>query len=132
MPLQPDTPDLRFCKSVSDFCEVCEKCASQCPSQSIPYSNNRTWFGETRSNNPGVKKWYINPETCYNFWIENGSECSNCIRSCPYHKENNTLHKFILWLTQNVPILNKIIVRMDDLAGFGKQKNPLSYIRRFD
>ena len=132
MPLISDTPDLDFCRSVTRFCEVCEKCATTCPSQSIPYGSERTWNGKTRSNNPGVQKWYINPETCYNFWIENGSECSNCIRSCPYNKENGYLHKFILWLTQHMPWLNRIIVRMDDLVGYGKQKPPLAYLRQFD
>ncbi|MFW9978841.1 MAG: reductive dehalogenase [Candidatus Thorarchaeota archaeon] len=132
MPLHPDAPDMKFCESVTSFCRVCEKCATSCPSQSIPYGNALTWEGVTRSNNPGAKKWYINPETCYNFWIENGSECSNCIRSCPYNKENSIFHKFIVWLTQNVPWLNRLVVKFDDLAGFGKQKNPLSYLRRFE
>lgn len=131
MPLQPDRPDLKFCESVTRFCEVCEKCAKTCPSQSIPYGPDRTWRGKTRSNNPGVMKWYINPETCYNFWVENGSECSNCIRSCPYNKENDLFHRFIVWLTENAPWLNRIIVQMDDLVGYGKQKEPKSYMKRF-
>ncbi len=130
MPLEYDEPDMKFCKSIIEFCKVCEKCASTCPSQSIPYGERQTWKGETRSNNPGVKKWYINPETCYNFWIENGSECSNCIRSCPYNKPNNVFHRFIVWITVNLPWLDKVIVKMDDLFGFGRQKNPLSYLAK--
>jgi reductive dehalogenase len=129
MPLDVDKPDKKFCESVTRFCEVCEKCADTCPSQSIPYGKELTWKGETRSNIPGVKKWYINPETCYNFWVENGSECSNCIRSCPYNKKNNFMHRFIVWLTMNFSWMHRIILKMDDLVGYGKQKDPLKYLK---
>ncbi len=131
VPLIPDKPDFAFCKSVIRFCEVCEKCAQTCPSQSIPFGKERSWDGETKSNNPGIKKWYINPETCYNFWIENGSECSNCIRSCPYNKPNNFLHKMVLWIVQHMPWMNRLILKMDDVVGYGKQKNPLKYLQKF-
>ncbi|MHA1740564.1 MAG: reductive dehalogenase, partial [Candidatus Thorarchaeota archaeon] len=63
-----------------------------------------------------------NPETCYGFWMQNGADCSNCIRSCPYNKPNNFLHRFVLWFTQNAPWLNRLVVKMDDLAGFGRQR----------
>ena len=91
-----------------------------------------TWKGETRSNIPGVKKWYVNPETCYNFWVENGSECSNCIRSCPYNKKNSFFHRFIVWVTMNLPWMNRIILKMDDLMGYGKQKDPQKYLKSLE
>jgi reductive dehalogenase len=132
MPLSTDYPDKKFCESVTRFCSVCEKCVITCPSQSIPYGKHRTWEGATRLNIPGVHKWYINPETCYNFWIENGSECSNCIRSCPYNKKNNFFQRFIVWATMNLPLLNRLVVKMDDLMGYGKQKNPLKYLKSIE
>ena len=122
MPLIADSPDTGFCKSVIRFCETCEKCARSCPSQSIPYGKEQTWEGKTISNNSGIKKWYVNVETCYGFWIENGSECSNCIRSCPYNKKNGILHRIVLWIVQYLPFLNRLIVRIDDFIGYGKQK----------
>ncbi len=131
MPLTPDTPDLKFARSVTRFCEVCEKCAYTCPSQSIAYGKERTWAGKTKSNNPGAKKWYINPESCYNFWMMNGADCSNCLRSCPYNKQNNFFHRFIIWLTMNVPWLDRLIVKMDDIAGFGKQRGSSAFWRKF-
>ena len=124
MPLVPDGPDLAFCDSVIEFCKICKKCAETCPSQSIPYDTEQTWQGKTKSNNPGIKKWYVNVETCYGFWVENGNECSNCIRSCPYNKPNNILHKMVLWTTQHMPWLNRLVIKMDDLFGYGRQKNP--------
>jgi len=132
MPLEPDQPDTKFAQSVIRFCEVCEKCAVHCPSQSIPFGPERSIRGKTKSNNPGVKKWYINPETCYGFWIENGSECSNCLRSCPYNKEDGILHRVILWIVENVPWMNRLIVKMDDIVGYGKQKAPSAPWKKYD
>jgi hypothetical protein len=82
------------------------------------------WTGATKSNNPGVKKWFVNPETCYGFWIENGSDCSNCIRSCPYTKKDGLLHRMILWGVRYFPWLNRLVLKFDDLIGYGKQKKP--------
>ncbi len=124
MPLLPDSPDLDFCNSVTRFCEVCEKCAENCPSQSIPNGKDRTWHGGSRSNNPGVKKWYVDVESCYGFWVQNGAECSNCIRSCPYDKRDGPTLRILLWLTRHVPRLNSLVVKLDNLLGYGKQRLP--------
>jgi reductive dehalogenase len=122
MPLNIDQLDYDFCKSVIRFCEDCEKCAEHCPNQCIPFGKERTWNGETKSNNPGILKWYVNVESCYGFWIENGSDCSNCIRSCPYNKKGLKLRSLV-WFTKHMPWLNKLLVKIDDIFGGGKQKN---------
>ncbi|MGD9395679.1 MAG: reductive dehalogenase [Candidatus Thorarchaeota archaeon] len=131
MPLQRDYPDEGFCKSVIRFCETCEKCATTCPSQSIPYGKEQTWEGATISNNSGIKKWFVEVESCYGFWVENGSDCSNCIRSCPYNKKDGIFHRTILWFVQHTPWLNRLIVKMDDIAGYGKQKSGTRFWKRF-
>ena len=131
MPLQRDYPDEGFCKSVVRFCETCEKCATTCPSQSIPYGKDQTWEGTTISNNPGVKKWFVDVESCYGFWVENGSDCSNCIRSCPYNKKDGVFHRTIMWFVRHTPWLNRLIVKMDDLAGYGKQKSGDKFWKKF-
>jgi epoxyqueuosine reductase len=131
MPLLVDSPDQDFCSAVVKFCGTCEKCAHNCPSQSIPLGKKQTWRGTTRSNNPGVNKWYVNVETCYGFWIENGAECSNCIRSCPYNKNDGNLHRIILWVIQHLPWFNRLIVKMDDVAGYGKQNNNNKFWRKY-
>jgi reductive dehalogenase len=131
MPLIPDSPDFDFCESVVRFCETCEKCATACPSQSIPFGKERTWEGRTKSNNPGIKKWYVNAETCYGFWVANGSECSNCIRSCPYNKRDGFMHRSVMWFVQHTPWLNRFIVKIDGLIGYGKQKSGEKFWKKF-
>jgi reductive dehalogenase len=120
MPLHHDAPDHDFCESVIQFCEVCEKCAEYCPNQCIPFGKERTWEGETLSNNPCVFKWYVNVESCYAFWIENGADCSNCIRFCPYNKKKGIKLRSLLWLTRHMPWLNKFVVKIDKVFGRGE------------
>jgi epoxyqueuosine reductase len=131
MPLITDSPDQDYCRSVVKFCETCEKCAYNCPSKSVPFGKEQTWNGKTKSNNPGIRKWYVNVETCYGFWIENGSECSNCIRSCPYNKKNGFLHRTILWVIQHFPWFNRLIVKIDDVAGYGKKRDSNRFWRKY-
>lgn len=77
-PLQLDSPKFNR----HDPCEKCRMCAEACPPQAIPYGE-RTIEGVCPSNNPGVLKWHVHAEKCLNFWRVNGTDCSNCIRSCP-------------------------------------------------
>lgn len=82
MPLKFDCP-IDF--GVVDFCQNCLLCAKECPSQSISYGD-RTFEPACVNNNGGVKKWYINGESCLKFWQKNGTSCSNCINVCPFTK----------------------------------------------
>ncbi|MGV9169732.1 MAG: reductive dehalogenase [Promethearchaeia archaeon] len=132
MPLQADQPDYEFCESVIRFCEVCEKCAEHCPSQSIPYGPERTWKGETRSNNPGIFKWYVDVESCYEFWVENGGDCSNCIRSCPYNRELGLQLRIIHWVARHIPQLNRFLVKLDDFLDHGTQQEPEKAWMQYD
>ncbi len=82
MPLNSDHP-IDF--GVVEFCQNCLLCAKECPSQSISYED-RTFEPTCSNNNGGVKKWYINGESCLKYWQENGTSCSNCIKVCPFTK----------------------------------------------
>jgi len=116
MPLVPDSP-IRF--GVTEFCETCKLCADECPSRSIS-TDTRTWEGKSKSNNPGSFKWYIYPESCYDF---NGFSCSNCKMSCPFNKPNNSwLHKAIRGaINMKTKSLDNLMVKFDQASGYGKQ-----------
>jgi epoxyqueuosine reductase len=121
IPLSIDRP-LDF--GVSRFCEVCKKCVDDCPSRAIS-GDAPTAEGPTKSNNGGVVKWYVNAEKCFEFWARNGSECGNCIRVCPWNKDfSHRLHRMTFHVIKNVPALNRAIVFMDDLFGYGKRMSP--------
>lgn len=116
MPLLPDSP-IRF--GVTEFCQACKLCAEHCPSDSISHGPP-TWKGESPSNSNGIYKWYIHPESCYDY---NGFSCSNCKRVCPFSKPNNSwLHRMIRKIieSKNIP-LNNIMVSLDQASGYGDQ-----------
>ena len=60
-------------------------------------------------------------ETCLNFWATNGTDCSNCIRTCPFNKPAGVLHDWVRWGIVNTPWLNNIFLWGDDLFGYGRQ-----------
>ena len=123
MPLIPDQP-IEF--GVWDFCLLCEKCAQKCPSRSIMFGN-ASQKPHNISNREGVMTWHINAETCLNFWATNGTDCSNCIRTCPFNKPAGMLHDWVRWGISHSPWLNKMFLWGDDLMGYGRQGDPVDF-----
>ncbi len=69
---------------VQKTCRNCKKCAEECEVEAISFEDEPTFEPVCKSNNPGVLKWPVDAEKCYEFWIENGADCSTCISVCPY------------------------------------------------
>ena len=82
LPLKYDKPK-DF--GVTEFCKTCFKCAKECEADAISKEKEPTFEVHNISNNKGVLRWAVNAEKCYNYWLENGSECSTCIVVCPYN-----------------------------------------------
>ena len=113
LPLVEDKPiDI----GVHRFCQVCKKCAQYCPSQSIPY-DDPTWESPRNSisNNNGAFKWYVNVETCYEYWVKNSTDCSTCMRVCPYTKPPGIGHDIARFFIKYFPFLNPLWLRLDNL-----------------
>ncbi len=127
MPLKLDKP-IDF--GVTEFCEVCDKCARACPMGAITFVE-RTFEGPSKSNNPGVLKWYSDPEKCYNGWSETGTNCGICLSVCPFSKGPTQqplwTHDVTRWFIENVPAMNPVWASLDDVLGYGKHWDP----RRF-
>ena len=85
LPLVPDRPgdDL----SVLDFCTICEKCAENCPTRSIP-------LGE-RQPLDGAQRWAIDADSCFRYWNAVGTDCGRCMTVCPYSHPDNTAHNLV-------------------------------------
>ena len=82
LPLEVDKP-IDF--GVTQFCKKCKLCAEVCEVGAISKETEPSFQIACRSNNPGALKWYVNGELCYQFWCENGTDCSTCIAVCPYN-----------------------------------------------
>lgn len=94
LPLVPDKP-LTF--GVTDFCKQCKLCAKACEVGAISMEEKPSFQPACKSNNPGVLKWYVDSEKCYEFWCDNGTDCSTCIAVCPYNKRSKNLSVEGFW-----------------------------------
>ncbi len=118
MPLVPDEP-IEF--GVWEFCRVCKKCALHCPSHSIE-KGDATGKIHNISNRPGVLKWNINAETCLAWWAVNGTDCSNCIRICPFNKPGGVFHDLVRFGIKRFKSLHSLFLWGDNFMGYGKRK----------
>ncbi len=115
MPMKVDNP-INF--GVTEFCRVCKKCAKSCPSQSIPYETDPSWespWDICSNNSGGTYKWYVNVETCYEFWVKNSSDCSNCIRVCPFTKPPGFVHDIARFFIKHFRFLDRGWLFLDNM-----------------
>jgi len=134
VPLKPTAP-IDF--GVTEFCEVCQKCAEYCPAQAIHYGK-RTHKARTFSTNPGLMKWPLNGERCLRYWYKNGAktdrgmyhiECYQCVNVCPFNKKPGIGHDLVRWfIKRKSRALDRLFRLADDLLyrplyETGKHKN---------
>jgi len=81
MPLQADRP-ISF--GVGEACKTCRKCAEACEVEAISSTPEPSFEIVCRSNNTGIRRWAVDHDKCYSFWVQNGASCSTCIAACPY------------------------------------------------
>ncbi|MBN1682066.1 reductive dehalogenase [Candidatus Bathyarchaeota archaeon] len=81
LPLEPDKP-IDF--GVEKTCRICRRCAKSCKANAISLDEEPTYSSDYKSSSQGTLKWYVDGEKCYEFWCDNGTDCSDCIVSCPY------------------------------------------------
>ena len=80
--LIPDKP-IEF--GVTEFCLGCERCAEECEVEAIQ-KGPPSWEPSCASSNPGTLKWYVDGEKCFEYWCDNGADCSTCVSVCPYNR----------------------------------------------
>lgn len=112
LPLVPDGP-IDF--GLQEFCSVCKKCAIECPSRAIPMGDKVMYNG--------YKSWRADIPQCakFRFANPNGSSCGRCIKMCPWNKPSGWTHDAVRWSVKNLPALDRLIVKMDSIWGYGKQ-----------
>jgi epoxyqueuosine reductase len=116
LPLVNDKP-IRF--GVKEFCDVCRRCTDACPVKAIT-NDEPSDAVYNRSNLVGIKKWTTNAEKCFRFWSNQNSDCSICIRVCPYNKNFSRWARKIFVRLASSP-LRRFILKLDKAFGFGKR-----------
>ncbi|MBW1977418.1 MAG: reductive dehalogenase [Deltaproteobacteria bacterium] len=104
---------------VVEFCKTCKTCASNCPSQAISHGEMTT-EGPNISSHSGALKWYINAEKCYTYWGTRRTDCTQCIRVCPFNKMPGKIHDLSRFLIKRAPLFNRLLVKLDEVLGYQK------------
>jgi len=99
-------------EALIDFCNICKKCADNCPSRSIPF--------EERQDIDGALRWKLDPDTCFRYWNMVGTDCGRCMAVCPYSHPDNWAHNFVRWGIQRSGTFRRAALWLDDLF-YGKQ-----------
>ena len=119
LPLAHDRP-IRF--GVKEFCQVCRRCSDSCPVKAIPGGVPSTEL-HNESNIRGVRKWSVDGEKCFGYWTEQNTDCSICVRVCPYNKDYSKWWcRMGRWLA-GTP-LRRLILWIDIKLGYGKRLVP--------
>lgn len=113
LPLTPDKPvDI----GVEDFCRFCKKCAVCCPSNAIS-------IDEDPKESNGSIRWKLDAEACFGYWGKVGTDCSICMRVCPWSHARTFPHRLIVWLITRNKYSRRIFSIMDDIF-YGRKPKP--------
>ena len=119
LPLAFDEP-IRF--GVKEFCQICRRCSNGCPVKAIPQGTPSTEV-HNQSNLIGVRKWTVDGEKCFNYWATQNSDCSICIRTCPYNKDyRQWVHRVGQRLAGTR--LRGFMLALDARLGYGERMKP--------
>jgi len=117
LPLAYDSP-IQF--GVKEFCDICRRCSAACPPKAIPDGPPSPEVYNI-SNLKGVRKWSVDAEKCFGFWVGQNSDCSICIRVCPYNKDfSRRIFRIGRWLSGTW--LRRFMLWLDIRLGFGARK----------
>ena len=94
------------------FCDVCKKCATNCPTKALSIKGKSTVRG--------IEKWTTNVERCYSIWRFYGTDCGICMAVCPFSHRNNWFHYFIRKVVKFFPVFNRILLIFDEII-YGKK-----------
>lgn len=112
LPLEEDRP-VDF--GLQKFCQKCLKCATECHANAISEGDKVMLRG--------YENWQFDAERCSKYRLSNphGSACGACIKACPWNKPKGLIHDVVRWLIKYIPPLNGLILKMDEVFGYGKR-----------
>ncbi|MEM6707026.1 MAG: reductive dehalogenase domain-containing protein [Acidobacteriota bacterium] len=122
LPLAHDRPR-RF--GVKEFCGVCRRCSDACPPGAIAKGEPEA-EPHNRSNLVGVRKWTTDAEKCFGFWTKQMTDCSICVRVCPYNRKGPKWWTRWRFRLMGSP-LRRWMLWIDGRRGGGERRKPESW-----
>ncbi|MGB0388749.1 MAG: reductive dehalogenase [Ardenticatenaceae bacterium] len=119
LPMAHDEP-IRF--GVKEFCDTCRRCANACPVKAISHEEPSDKV-HNQSNIKGIRKWSVDGEKCFSYWAAQNSDCSICIRVCPYNKDYSKWWNRVGQRLAATP-LRRFMLDLDVKMGFGQRIKP--------
>jgi len=119
MPLAHDRP-VRF--GVRETCDICRACTQGCPARAIADGEPSTLV-HNRSNIQGIRKWTTDAEKCFRFWANQNTDCSICVRVCPYNRDyRRAWSRVWRWLAGTR--FRRLALWLDRVGGRGERLKP--------
>ncbi len=112
LPVAIDAP-IRF--GVEEMCGICRACSDACPSSAIPDGAPSDALHNV-SNIEGVTKWSVDGEACFGYWAKINSDCSVCIRVCPYTRDMSR-RRNRWWLRLSATRFRRLALWLDRRSG---------------
>ncbi|MFC1904885.1 reductive dehalogenase [Chloroflexota bacterium] len=111
MPLVPDKP-IDF--GLQDFCRLCRKCATMCPSKAIS-TGDKVMYN-------GYETWKLKEEQCASFIMLNkrGFWCNTCVKVCPWTQPDTWPHRLVRWSVMRSGLARVVAIQGDRLFGHTK------------
>ncbi len=122
LPLALDQP-IRF--GVEEMCNLCRACSTACPASAIPASEPSAEI-HNRSNIVGIEKWSVDGEACFDYWAKINSDCSVCIRVCPYTRDFSQRRNKV-WARLADSRLRRLALWLDRRSGRGGRVSPIDW-----
>ncbi|MBE0648306.1 MAG: hypothetical protein IH596_11030 [Bacteroidales bacterium] len=94
------------------FCEICRKCAENCPAHAIPET--------PYSRDPATAGWKINGERCFTFWCKAGTDCARCMAVCPFSHPDTFFHRMVRIGISRSKLFARAAFHLDNLF-YGKR-----------
>lgn len=110
---------------VKETCESCRACTDACPAKAIPGGDPST-ERRNESNLKGVKKWSVDGVKCFTFWSNQNTDCSICVRVCPYNRDYSRFGNR-LWARAVRTPLRSLMLKIDRWLGRGERRHPTAW-----
>lgn len=118
LPLAVDVPRRL---GVTEYCEICTKCADACPPKALP-KGAPVVGSDSPSTVKGVKKWSANCEACFGYWAKIKTDCAICMRVCPFNNPDRAIDR--LWKALALSKFRKLALWWDEKRGKRKRLRP--------